>query len=94
MHRYSKWVSLNQSKPTNMQEQQTWLVTTGILQVRTLQKMARTQRATLGTPNNASPLASHGRNEQAQPITPETLKLSGERYKQNTGNAKGNTGNA
>ena len=58
---------------------------------RTLQKMSGTLRATLGMPNNATRLPSHGR-DTAEPITLETLKLSGERYKQkrwrNTGNTK------
>ena len=57
---------------------------------RTVQKMSGMLRATLGTPNNATPLPSHGRNA-AQPITLETLKLSGERYKQKRWRNAGNT---
>ena len=50
----------------------------------TTNKMPGTLRETLRMPNKATSLPSPARNA-AQPITPETCKLSGEHYKQTPG---------
>ena len=68
-----------QSEPTNTHKQQTWLATTEMLQKR--YRNAGNAKGNTGNAKNATPLPSHARNA-AQRITPRTLKLSGERYKQ------------
>ena len=54
-------------------------------------KTPGTLREILRTPNKATPLPSPARNA-AQPVTPETRKLSGERYKQTLGTLRETVG--